>query len=211
MAVHEVKRMAQNKGIRIHQYLDNWLVRATSFQTCLQHTQTLVALCQKLGWVVNMEKSEMEPKQIFDFVGYQFDLREGKVRSTFEQWQAFSLKVQGFFDTPFSWVNQLISLVSLLTASKKQVPLSQLHTSPIQWHLKNHWRTLESLEKVIPIPRSLYPHLKWGIQEANVLQGQPLQPLSHTLQIITDTSRRVITEEISQQEGLSSCHKASCT
>ena len=38
----EVKLMALQKGIRIHQYLDNWLVRATSHQTCLQHTQTLV-------------------------------------------------------------------------------------------------------------------------------------------------------------------------
>ena len=32
------------EGTRIHQYLDDWLVRATSHQTCLQHTQTLVAL-----------------------------------------------------------------------------------------------------------------------------------------------------------------------
>ena len=33
------------------------------------YTQILVALCQELDWVVNMEKSELEPKQIFDFVG----------------------------------------------------------------------------------------------------------------------------------------------
>ena len=51
-------------------------------QICLQHTQTLVALCQDLGWLVNMEKLELDPKQVFDFVGYQFDLREGKIRHT---------------------------------------------------------------------------------------------------------------------------------
>ena len=49
----EVKLMALQKGTRIHQYLDDWLVRATSHQTCLQHTQTLVALCRELGWLVN--------------------------------------------------------------------------------------------------------------------------------------------------------------
>ena len=70
----EVKLIALHKGIRIHQYLDDWLVRARSNQTCLQHTQMLVALCQELGWMVNMEKSELDPKQVFDFVGYQFDL-----------------------------------------------------------------------------------------------------------------------------------------
>ena len=40
----EVKLMALQRGIRIHQYLDDCLVRATSNQTCLQHTQILVAL-----------------------------------------------------------------------------------------------------------------------------------------------------------------------
>ena len=74
----EVKLMAIHKGLRIHQYLD-WLVRARSHQACLQHTQELVKMCPQLGWLVNFEKSELEPKQDFDFVGYQFDLRSGRV------------------------------------------------------------------------------------------------------------------------------------
>ena len=39
----EVKFLALQRGIRIHQYLDDWLVRARSHHICLQHTQTLVA------------------------------------------------------------------------------------------------------------------------------------------------------------------------
>ena len=78
MAVEEDKLIAQNKGIRIHQYLDNWSVRAPFNQTCLHHTQTLVALCQNLGWILNIEKSELEPKHIFDFIGYQFYLQGGQ-------------------------------------------------------------------------------------------------------------------------------------
>ena len=66
----------------IHQFLDDWLVRTTSHQTCLQHTPTLVAFCRELGWLVNKEKSELDPKQVFNFVGYQCDLREDKVKPT---------------------------------------------------------------------------------------------------------------------------------
>ena len=58
----EVKLMASHRGIRIHQYLDDWLVRATSHQACFQHTQSLVKICQKLGWLVNFDKSELVPK-----------------------------------------------------------------------------------------------------------------------------------------------------
>ena len=78
----EVKLMAIHKGIRIHQYLDDWLVRARSYQACLQHTQVLVEICQNLGWLVNLDKSELDPKQIFNFVGYQFDLKASRVRPT---------------------------------------------------------------------------------------------------------------------------------
>ena len=61
----EVKFLALQRGIRIHQYLDDWVVRARSHQICLQHTQTLVALCQELGWLVNKDQSELVPKQVF--------------------------------------------------------------------------------------------------------------------------------------------------
>ena len=68
---------------------------------------------------------------------------------------------------------------------RKQVHLGRLHMRPIQWHLKNHWRITESLEKVTRIPWSLHPHLQWWLQEDNVLKGQPLHPIKHALQIFT--------------------------
>ena len=185
----EVKLMATHKGIRIHQYLDDWLVRARSHQTCTQHTQILVKMCQDLGWQVNLEKSELEPKQVFNFVGYQFDLRSGRVRPTPDRWQSLQGKIQTLLLLLPCPVRQFMSLIGLLTATEKQVHLGQLHMRPIQWHLKNNWRVPESLEKIIPLPRSLHPHLQWWLKESNVLQGQPLHPIKHALQIFTDASK----------------------
>ena len=68
--VKEVKLMAQSQGIRIHQYLDDWLIRAPTKESCHQGTQSLLALCQELGWIVNLQKSELEPQQVLEFVGY---------------------------------------------------------------------------------------------------------------------------------------------
>ena len=185
----EVKLMAIQRGIRIHQYLDNWLVRARSQQICLRHTQILVKMCQNLGWLVNLEKSELEPKQVFDFVGYQFDLRSGRVRPTPDRWKSLQDKIQALLLLPACPVRQFMSLIGLLTATEKQVHLGRLHMRPIQWHLKNNWRVPESLEKIIPLPRALHPHLQWWLDEDNVLQGQPLHPVRHALQIFTDASK----------------------
>ena len=184
----EVKLMALQKGIRIHQYLDDWLVRASTRDTCLQHTQTLITLCQDLGWLVNREKSELVPQQVFNFVGYQFDLKVGRVRPTEERWQTLTDKIRSILSDPVCPVRKFMSLIGLLTATEKQVHLGRLHMRPIQWHLKNNWRVPESLEKVIPVPKSLHPHLRWWLEESNVLLGQPLHPLKHALQIFTDAS-----------------------
>ena len=153
----EVKLMATRKVIRIHQYLDDWLVRATTHRTCLQHTQTLVKICQDLGWLVNVEKSELEPKQVFDFVGYQFDLRSGRVRPTPDRWQSLQEKIRTLLSLPACLVRQLMSLIGLLTATEKQVHLGRLHMRPIQWHLKNNWRVPEIFRKGYPPTHVLAP------------------------------------------------------
>ena len=52
----EVKLMALQRGTTIHQYI------ARSHQVCDQHTQELVGICQRLGWLINLEKSELDHK-----------------------------------------------------------------------------------------------------------------------------------------------------
>ena len=54
-------------------------------------------------------------------------------------------------------VREFRSVIGLLTATEKQVHVGQLHMRLIQWHHKHNWRVPESLEKVIPTPRSLHP------------------------------------------------------
>ena len=89
--------------------------------------------------------------------GSQFDLKEGKVRPTEERWRALTHKIRSILSDPLCPVRQFMSLIGLLTATEKQVHLGRLHMRPIQWHLKYNWRVPESLEKVIPVPKSLHP------------------------------------------------------
>ena len=186
--VKEVKLMAQSQGIRIHQYLDDWLVRAPCQETCQRHTQTLLDLCRTLGWVVNMSKSELVPQQVFNFVGYHFDFSQGLVKPTQERWITLSQKISFLLGQQTISVRQFMSLIGLLTATEKQVVSRRLHMRPIQWHLKKHWHVPQSLEKVIPLPKSLHVHLRWWLDPDKVLRGQPLHPLQHALQLFTDAS-----------------------
>ena len=106
-----------------------------------------------------------------------------------DRWQNLQQKILSLLSLPACPVRQFMSLIGLLTATEKQVHLGRLHMRSIKWHLKSNWRVPESLEKVIPIPRSLHPHLQWWLKEDNVLTGQPVHPIKHALQIFTDASK----------------------
>ena len=144
-------------------------------------------MCQQLGWLMNLEKSELEPKQDCDFVGYQFVFGSDRFRPTLDWWQSLQETVKTAIPTGLPGPGIHV-LDRLLTSTEKHVNLGRLHMRPIQWHLKNNWRVPESLEKVIQVPRSLHPHLQWRLKEDDALTGQPLHPIKHARQIFTDAS-----------------------
>ena len=98
--------------------------------------------------------------EIRKFLAYQFDMKEGKVGPARHLWQTLTANIKDLLKGLTCHICQFMSLIGLLTATEKQVHLGRLHIRPIQLHLKNNCRVPESLEEVIPVPRSLHPHLK---------------------------------------------------
>ena len=84
--VKEVKLMALTMGIRLHQYLDDWLIRAQSQEEAQVNTQTVVGLTQSLGWIMNQKKSKLKSAQVFSFMGYEYHLHSVLVNPTQERW-----------------------------------------------------------------------------------------------------------------------------
>ena len=78
--------MALTRGIRLHQEVDDWLIRAQCQEEAQVNTQTVVDLTQSLGWIINQEKLELKPTQVFLFVGYEYHLDSALVKLTQERW-----------------------------------------------------------------------------------------------------------------------------
>ena len=131
--VKKVKLMAQNKSVRIHQYLDDWWIR-NHIPPNLSHSYLESSSCVSGIRLDSKHGLELEPKQVFKSVGYQYDLREGKIRPTLESWQ--TLNNLNFLSDPYFRAKQLISLIGLLIATKKQVHLGWLHVRWIQWQIQ---------------------------------------------------------------------------
>ena len=149
MIVKEVKLMALSKELRLHQYLDDWLIRSQSQEEALVNTQAVVDLTQSLGWIINQQKSELNPTQVFSFVGYEYHLDSALVKPTQERW----LKLQDFLQLKSNHVltaRCLMSLIGLLASTEKMVPEGQLHMRAFQFHLKEHWKFPQPLNSLLP-------------------------------------------------------------
>ena len=55
-----VKLMALSRGLRLHQYLDDWLIRSQSQEETQVNTQAVVDLTQSSGWIINQKKIRTE-------------------------------------------------------------------------------------------------------------------------------------------------------
>ena len=59
-----VVQLVRSQGIQVHAYLDDWIIRASSRQQSLEHTQHVIQLLQSLGWTINWDKSMLQPSRI---------------------------------------------------------------------------------------------------------------------------------------------------
>ena len=58
-----VSAILHRTGVRLHRYLDDWLIQASSREQVLLALETVLQLCKSLGIVVNWEKSQLIPTQ----------------------------------------------------------------------------------------------------------------------------------------------------
>ena len=70
-----VVSLLRQQGVKLHVYLDDWLIRADTPEQAQLHDQTTIRVLQFLGWIINFEKSDLTPSQDFQFIGMQFNTR----------------------------------------------------------------------------------------------------------------------------------------
>ena len=57
----------RRRAITLHPYLDDWLARNQNRRRLLEHRQFILSLINSLGLIINYEKSDLVPAQLFPF------------------------------------------------------------------------------------------------------------------------------------------------
>ena len=79
LIAHVIKALAA-EGIWCLPYLDDLLIISNSKEECLRHSQIAISIIESFGWIINQNKSRVQPEQTFQWLGALFDLQKHTVQ-----------------------------------------------------------------------------------------------------------------------------------
>ena len=183
-----VVSLLRQQGVKLHVYLDDWLIRADTPEEAQLHSQTIIKVLQFLGWIINFEKSDLTPSQDFQFIGMQFNTRRFtvaplpkmriKVQSVLQHWMA----------NPNITARDLHRLLGMLVFMASLVRRGRLRLRPVQWWAATAWcQRTRNWSDQIQVPQWVLSEVAWWSSPA-VLQGLPLAARETEVTLFTDAS-----------------------
>ena len=135
-----IATFVRRRAITIHPYLDDWLARNQNRRRLLEHRQFILSLINSLGLIINYEKSDLVPAQVFTFIGMEFLTHTNIVRVPQSRQMKILKTVRMFSQKTSVSARDFLSLLGQLNAAADLVMLGRLHLRPLQVSLRNQCR-----------------------------------------------------------------------
>ncbi len=124
------------QGIRIVNYIDDWLILAQSHQLAVRHRDVVLAHMEKLGLRLNAKKSVLSPLQRTTFLGVIWDSTSMQARLSPARIESILSAVKRIRLGQSLTVRQFQRLLGLMAAASNVIPVGLLHMRPLQWWLR---------------------------------------------------------------------------
>ncbi|CAM4576079.1 unnamed protein product [Leuciscus chuanchicus] len=124
------------QGIRIMNYIDDWLILAQSHQLAVQHRDVVLAHMKELGLRLNAKKSVLSPLQRTTFLGVVWDSVSMQALLSPPRVDSILAAVKSVKLGQLLTVKQFQRLSGLMAAASNGIPFGLLHMRPLPWWLR---------------------------------------------------------------------------
>ena len=184
-----VATLCHQQGIRLHRYLDDWLIVAKSANQTHTDTQQVIEIAERLGLLINIQKSDLIPSQKIIYLGMEIDTLLGIVCPAPKRVTRLLEIVQIFRDSDHLPAWEWLRLIGHLVSLEKLVPWGRMHLRSLQYHLRKHWtQDMDAKSTMVPMSNEVILDLIWWVDPSNLLAGSPLSQTQPDLQLFTDAS-----------------------
>ncbi len=177
-------------GMRILNYLDDWLILAQSRDTLLSHIDSLLIHLESLGLCVNRRKSILAPSQSILYLGVCIDSLEMRARLSRERVAAILSYLRHFREGSSVHLKEFQRLLGLMASASAVCHLGLLHMRPLQLWLKTRvpWTAWTSGRLSIAVTRGCIEALAPWRNPNFFSRGVPLGLVTSRVVVTTDAS-----------------------
>ncbi len=180
----------REQGVRILNYLDDWLILAQSREQLCEHRDLVLSHLNQLGLQVNWEKSKLAPVQRISFLGMELDSVEQSARLTEERAQSVLNCLNTFRGRTAVPLKLFQRLLGHMAAAAAVTPLGLLHMRPFQ-HLLHcrvpRWAWQRGTYRVAITPECRQTFSPWS-DPLFLRAGVALEQVSRHAVVFTDAS-----------------------
>ena len=177
------------RGIRIHHYLDDWLILASSRDLLLSHLQEVLLCAQSVGFLINWKKSSLVPSQVPIYLGAVLDFPRQIARPADHRIESLILLVSRLVASPSAPARLWQQFLGHLASLKDLVVDCLFLSRPLQVYFLRHFRPLrDSPDLLIPLsPQIRVLCMAWASREF-LLAGKLFVPPPPSFTLTTDAS-----------------------
>ncbi|KAI2662377.1 Transposon Ty3-G Gag-Pol polyprotein [Labeo rohita] len=124
------------QGIRILNYIDDWLILAQSEMVAVRHRDVVLTHMKALGLRLNAKKSVLSPLQRTTYLGVVWDSTTMQARLSPARIESILTAVKRVQEGRSLTVKQFQQLLGLMAAASNVISFGLLYMRPLQWWLK---------------------------------------------------------------------------
>ena len=179
----------RERGIRLIIYLDDILIMCHSLIEAQQHRDLVIRLLESLGFIVNLEKSVLDPSQIMEYLGMVVNSINMSLSLPELKVSHITTLCQEVLSKPKVSLREISSLLGNLSWAIPSIPFAQMHYRDIQnCHIRQlHWAN-KNFQKEIVLSEDARKDLSWWILNLKSVNGKCFFSDAPELEIYSDAS-----------------------
>jgi hypothetical protein len=179
-------------GIKLFIYMDDILLWHAKVKILLEQLKVAIKLIQDVGLLINFEKSDLEPSQIMEFLGFKINLKEFRLCLTDKKMQDIVAILKDLRSKVSISGRELASILGKLSAASQAVLAAPLYFRRLQGIqgqlLKTHGYV--DYDNKIDMQGQVASELDWWILHFQDIKPAPITYPKIVMTIFTDSSLR---------------------